>query len=318
MKSRLISILSLIFLAGFLAACGSAPFSQTEGNGSFTTTYPSQFLTGDVYILKDHEKINGNISGIGTTLIIEDGAVVMGNISLVGGSLEINGRVMGDVNVFAGTTTIDDSAIITGSINQILNQTTTSPKASIGGEINTFIIPFSGDGKIGKNILNILEWMKPGFWVVLQLIRISFLILATLLATALFTDPTFRVISAVRTNPAVSWGVGVVISFAVPIISLVLIVTICLSPIGLILLLAYLIGIIWSWSVLSNIVGEQMTRWLHLGWNKEGTAVFGALLTGILISLISLIPFGGLLINSTLCAIGLGGIIFSRFGTAKS
>jgi hypothetical protein len=219
--------------------------------------------------------------------------------------------------VFAGTTTIDDSAIITGSINQVLNQTTTSPKSSISGEINTFIFPFSGN-EIGKNVLNLLEWMKPGFWVMLQLVRITLLVLATLLATTLFTDPTFSIVSAIRKSPAVSWAVGIVISFAVPIISLVLIITICLSPIGLILLLAFLICIIWSWAVLSNIVGAQMTHWLDLQWSKEGTAAFGAALVGIAISLISLIPFGGLLINGALCALGLGGIILSRFGTLKS
>ena len=241
----------------------------------------------------------------------------MGDISLIGGNLEIDGRVLGDVNVFAGTTTIDDSAIITGSINQILNQMNTSPKASISGEINTFIFPFSG-GEIGKNILNILDWMKPGFWVLLQLVRISLLILTTLLVTALFTDPTFTVMAAIRKSPAVSWAVGIVIAFAVPIISLVLIITICLSPVGLIVLLAYWICTIWSWALLSNILGEQVTKWLDLDWNKEGTAVFGAVLAGIMISLISLIPLGGFLINAAICAIGTGGIIISRFGTAKS
>jgi cytoskeletal protein CcmA (bactofilin family) len=318
MKSRLISIFSVILLAGLLSACGSVPFSQMELSNGSTSTYPSQFLTGDVYVLKDQEKIEGNIAGIGTTLIIEDGAVVTGDISLIGGNLEIDGQVLGDVNMFAGTTTIGDTAIISGSINQVLNQTTTSPNASISGEINTFIFPFSGGGQIGKNILNILEWMKPGFWALLQFVRISLLLLATLLATALFTNPTFTVMAAIRKNPAVSWAVGVVISFAMPIISLVLIATICLSPIGLILLLAYLISILWSWTVLSNILGEQVTRWLDLSWNKEGTAVLGAVLTGVLISLISLIPFGGILLNGAICAIGLGGIILSRFGTHES
>lgn len=121
-----------------------------------------------------------------------------------------------------------------------------------------------------------------------------------------------------RKSPAVSWAVGVVISFAVPIISLVLIVTICLSPIGLILLLANLIAIVWSWTVISNLLGQQVTLWLGLEWSKEGTAVFGAVLTGVIVSLISLIPMGGFLINSAICAIGLGGIVLSRFGTGKS
>jgi hypothetical protein len=300
-----------------LTACGSGTFTKISKDGSFTTTYPSQFLTGDVYVLKDNEKIAGNIVGVGTTLVIENGALVTGDIDLMGGTLEVDGQVVGDLNIFAGNTTIGDTAVINGSINQILNQTSISPKAFISGEINTFIIPFSGKGNVGKSILNLLEWMKPGFWILLQLVRISLLLMATLIATALFTDPTFRVVKAIRKSPAVSWGVGVVISFAVPIIAVVLIVTICLSPIGLILLLAQAIAVVWSWTALSNIVGEQMTDWLKLDWSKEGTAALGAVLTGSLVALISLIPFGGFIINGAICAIGLGGIVLCRFGTIE-
>jgi hypothetical protein len=320
MKSRLIKILPGILLIAIMVAITACTgtFAEQEIERGFTTTYPSQFLTGDVYILKDHEKIDGNIAGIGTTLIIEDGATVLGDISLIGGNLQVDGRVTGDINVFAGTASIGETAIITGSINQILNQTTTNPKALIGGEINTYVIPFNTESNIGKNFLNVMEWMKPSVWVALQLGRILFLVLASLLAISLFTKPTFKVITSIRKNLAVSWGVGILTMFSVPIISLVLIVTICLSPIGIILALALLVGSLWSWAALSNIVGGQFTKWLKLEWNKEGTAILGAVFTGIFISFISLIPLVGFLINSIICAIGLGGILLSRFGTNAS
>jgi hypothetical protein len=84
------------------------------------------------------------------------------------------------------------------------------------------------------------------------------------------------------------------------------------------MLLALLISVVWSWAVISNMVGIQLTKWLHLQWSVEGTAVFGALLVGIAISAITLIPIVGFFINTFFCSIGVGGILLSRFGTADS
>jgi hypothetical protein len=300
-----------------LVACTVGQTGQTE-NGDYANTYPSQFLTGDVYILKSNERISGNISGIGTTLIIEKGAVVTGDISLIGGNLEINGEVGRNVNVIAVTAKIGDTAVVDGSINQIFNQTTISPDAIVKGQINTYMIPFSEDQRIGRDITNLLGWLKPGFWLLLQAICISFLLVFTLIITALFKKPTFNVIAAVRKSPVVAWGAGLLTLIAIPLISAVLIVTICLSPLGLILLLATLICTIWSWAVISNIVGIQMTKWLHLEWNDEGTSVLGAFIVGIMTSAISLIPIGGFLVNLFFCSLGLGGVLLSRFGTYSS
>jgi cytoskeletal protein CcmA (bactofilin family) len=315
--NKLLSILLLLTAVFILAACSSMPLAEPEGEG-FRDTYPSQFLTGDIYILKDNERISGNISGVGTTLIIQEGALVTGDISLIGGTLEIDGTVDGSINVIAGNTKLGDTAVIEGSINQIFNQITISPKATVDGQINTYVIPLSSEQNIGKDINDLLEWLKPGFWLLLQSIRIAGLIVFTLIATALFGKPTFKIITAIRKSPVVAWGAGLLTLFSVPIISLVLIVTICLSPIGIILLLALLICMIWSWTAISNIVGIQITKWLHLEWSVEGTAVFGALLVGIVISAITLIPVAGLIINQLLCSIGLGGILLSRFGTSPS
>ena len=317
MKFRLINLLPLFLALVCLASCAGNSIMK---NGDFSggqDTFPSQFLTGDVYILKSGEKIIGNIAGIGTTLVIEDGAQVTGDISLMASNLEVNGRVNGDVNLFAGTSTFNESAIVTGSINQIFNQLKASPEASIFGEINTYVFPTSGENNLGTGLPNLLEWAKPTFLFGLQVIRVIALLLFTLLAVYIFHIPTFRVIHSIRQNVAVSWGAGIITLFFIPIIALVLIITICLSPVGLILLLVYLICYLWGWTALSFIVGERFTHWLKFDWSDEATAAIGALLTGTIISLISLIPCIGFLMNTIISAVGLGGVLISRFGTLK-
>ena len=315
MKSRLIKFLPALVVVLFLSSCSGIAAQVLGENGGDENSYPSQFLSGDVYILNSGEQILGNISGIGTTLVIEEGASVEGDISLLASNLEVNGYVDGDINLFAGTSIFNDSAVVTGSVNQIFNQLDTNPQASIGGEVNTYVFPSSGESNLGKGLENIMEWFKPKFWFGLQVGRVMILMLLSVLAIFLFKKPTLRVEQAIRKNRAISWGAGIITIFFVPLISLVLIVTICLSPIGIIFALALMIGSLWGWTALSNIMGERLCHWLKFDCRDEASSALGALSIGILISLISLIPCIGLVINLNISAIGLGGVLISRFGT---
>lgn len=312
MKRLWIKTALLILPALLLAACIVTPFQDSDS--AFGESYPSQFIVGDVYVLRKYEKIDGNIAGIGTTLIIEEGALVMGDISLVGSNLEISGYVAGDVNVFAGTSIIRDTAVVTGSINQIFHQVKIEPDAVVRGEINRFVFPTPASGNTGEKIVNVIEWLQPSRLLAFYIGRIAALVFATFLATSLFKTSTKRVSAAIRHSPAAAWGAGIISMIAVPIISLILLVTICLSPVGIVLILVFLLSTLWGWVALSLIGGEKLTQWLKLDWGVESTAVFGALIVGVLSVLISLIPCIGFLVNQVISAFGLGGVLLSQFG----
>ncbi|MCD6576443.1 MAG: polymer-forming cytoskeletal protein [Anaerolineaceae bacterium] len=316
MKSRWIRLLPLLFVIIFLNACAGNGF-RTEGE-KFATTYPSQFLIGNVFVLKNHERIDGNIAGIGTTLIIEDGAIVKGDISLVGSQIEISGQVDGDIDVFSGATHIYNTAIIAGSINQIAQQVNIEPGAQISGEINTFALPTQLNIGNNENLRNILDWLQPTGWIAIQLIRNLILIFITVLIVFLFKLPTLRIVHSIKKNISVSWGVGLLVIFAAPIVSFFLIITICLSPLGVILLLALLLADIWGWAVISFVIGDIFTHWLKLSWPEEATGAVGAATLGIASTLLAFIPCIGFMISMNLYAIGLGGIVLSKLGTIES
>jgi len=315
MKPQRIRPIFYLLLVVALSACSSQLVQDKDRTG--WETYPSQFIAGDMYILENHKKIDGNIAGIGTTLIIEDGATVLGDISLVGSNLEVVGRVAGDINVIAGTSSIRNSAIITGSINQVFHQLTIEPNALIGGEINTYSFPTPAGGEIGENVINILEWLKPSRLIALQTGRVIAMGLLALLVIFLFKNPTLRAGSAIIRNTAAAWGAGFISTIAAPFISVILILTICLSPIGILLLVVFLISIAWGWVVLSAILGKKIINWLKLEWADEPATVTGAVVLGTLTALISIIPCIGFLINLMVSAIGLGGILLSKFGTSS-
>jgi len=315
MKSRWSKLFPLLFTVFLLSSCIGIGFRAEEEK--LSASYPSQFLVGDVYVLKEHEKIDGNIAGIGTTLVIEDGATVMGDISLVGSQVEVFGNVAGDTNVFAGTTHIHNTAIINGSINQIAHQINIEPGAHISGEINTFAFPTQLSIRDTGKLENILDWLHPTGWIAFQLIRNLVLVFIAILIIFLFKLQTLRVVHSIKKNVAVSWGVGLLVILAAPIVSLFLIITICLSPIGIILILAFLIADIWGWAGISFIIGNNLTRWLKLDWPEEATVAIGAVLLGLASTLLAFLPCVGFMISTMVSAVGLGGIVISKLGTIK-
>jgi len=315
MRSQKTKLLPLLLAVLLLSACTGSGFNVEEE--TLLTTYPSQFLMGDIYVLKKHEKIDGNIVGIGTTLVIEDGAAVMGDISLIGGKMDISGSVDGDINVFAGTTHIYNTATISGSINQIAHQINVDPGAHISGEINTFAFPMQLSNENVGGFEETLSWLRPAGWIVYQLIKNLILIFITVLIIFMFKKPTLRVARCIKKQVAVSWGAGLLVMVATPIVSLVLIITICLSPIGIILILAFLIANIWGWAGISFVIGDNITRWLKLDWPEEAEAAAGAVLLGLGSTLLAFLPCISFMISIMVSAVGLGGIVISNFGTIE-
>ena len=312
MKLHWIKLKAVLIAAVMLTGCINAPSHPAENE--FRTTFPSQFIVGDTYILKSHEKINGNFVGIGTTLILEEDAIVMGDVSLIGSNLDLAGRIAGNLNVLAGSALINDTAIITGNINQFIQTTEIRPMALVTGEINTYTFPAVKGGQAGTKINKLIEWLRPGNVAALQSVRVLGLILFSLIGIYFLKTPTIRISSALESNLPAAWGAGLLTIIAVPIVAIILIITFCLSPIGLLLLLVYLVCTLWGWVAFSSFFGTRLIKWLKLDWAVEPATLIGALILGIISSLVSFIPCFGFLLNLMITAAGLGGVLLSRFG----
>ena len=302
------------FILLLILLTGCAPTIFTSG-ASDEFAYPSQFLIGETYILENGERIEGDIVGVGTNLTIRQGARVTGDISLMGSMLDMAGESDGDINVFAGTSVVRDTAFIRGDINQISHQALIEPNARILGEANTYIFPNIPGKGLGKGVNTFINLFRPANWIGLLAGRIIIFVLTALLVVSLFPEPTKRVVAGIQGNFAPAWGVGVISLLVVPFISIILIITICLSPIGLILLLLFIASYIWGWIGLSFLFGQRLFSWLGLDQSNEIYAVAGAVTLTIISMLLGLIPLIGFLVNLMISSIGLGGVVFSRFGT---
>jgi len=271
MKSQWIKyLLILVFITAF-SACVHAPLESEKPE--YLATYPSQLIIGDTYILKSNEKIVGNIVGIGTSLIIEENASITGDISLIGSDLDIAGQIDGDLNVLAGTSTIKDTAAIRGDINQLFQTTDIAPNARITGEINTFSFPDAAGGGMGNNLASYMEWLRPATVIGFQTARVIGLILLSLIGITLFKNQTIKVATAIQSNSPAAWGAGLLALIASPILASILIITICLCPVGILFILAVIISNLWGWAALSYIAGSKITLWLKLDWRIEPVTI---------------------------------------------
>lgn len=307
MKLKQINLLFAALIVFSLSACTvSGTRDIVDG---YTAYYPSQVLVGDVYILNDGEMIDGVIVGFNTTLVIEEGARVSGDIILFGSQSEIAGKIIGDMNLFAVETHIKDSAVITGSINQIASEMNIDPGASISGDINTFATPDSDlnhDVEIPSQAADIL---RPRTWFIFQIFRSFLLTFFNLLIIFLFKDQVLKVTHQLKSQPLVSWTIGLLSFFAVPVVSIVFLITVCLSPIGIILLIALMLVNLLGWTVTSFFIGDQLTKWLKLDWGEGAVTAVGSVLFGIFFTLIALIPFASLIASSIISAFGNGAVL---------
>jgi cytoskeletal protein CcmA (bactofilin family) len=314
MKSKLISLSVFFVFSILLSACSA---NTIGGQDEFGSTYPSQILSGDVYVLRTFEKIDGNIVGFNTTLVIEEGASVLGDINLFASDLEIAGRVSGDINLFGGESTIRRSGIVTGSINKIANAQTIEPGAMINGEINTFSFhenDHTNNIQIPEGTENLL---RPRTLIIFQIIRNVFLLFSNILIIFLFKDQTIRGAKRVQKEPLVSWLVGLLTLFAVPFVSIILIITICLSPIGLILLILLAIINIWGWTVISFFIGSQLASWFKLEPGHIGIVAMGSIFFGIIFTIMAFIPIISIIFSWVISSAGIGSIILSLISSKK-
>jgi hypothetical protein len=120
----------------------------------------------------------------------------------------------------------------------------------------------------------------------------------------------------IQTQPILSWGAGLLILMVIPILSILLIITICFSPLGLLLLAALAILYLAGWIVIGITSGAVLQSWFRAQWPFELQAFLGALIFGIATTLVSKLPYLSLLLNILLGCAGLGAIVITRFGTS--
>ncbi len=259
--------------------------------------------------------LEGDIVAMGANISLSPGAMAKGNILLIGSYLESKGIIHGDVNLLAGSAVMRDGSILNGDINQLFNHVILEQKAQVIGAINSISFPgipterISGLIAFISNRFNPHNWLK---WGIIQVTATSFL---ALIAGIWLKKRMVLMNRQIQLQPLLSWGAGVMIFAIVPVVSLLFIITICLSPLGLFMLIALAFLYLAGWIAMGISAGALLQAWFKTQWPYELQAFLGSFILGIATAMIGWIPCLGWMFNILLGCMGLGAVILTRFGS---
>lgn len=309
-RNNLLLILALNLV---ISAC-SVNFPGNSVTSPAVVTHGNQLIIGRDFTLAPGEMIEGDIVAIGADITLTSGSMVKGNILILGSSLENRGIIKGNLNLLAGNAYLRNGSILNGDINQLFNHVIIENKAQVTGEINTISFPEAPAKEMGNLITLLSERFNPQNWLIRDTVRIIVTSVLALLAGIFLRKRMVIMVQQLRVQPYLSWGVGILTITLVPIFSILLIVTICLLPLGLMLMVTLALAYLLGWIILGITCGNIIKLWLRTRWPFELQAFIGSLVIGIFSMLIGRIPCMGWTFNILIGCMGLGTILITRLG----
>jgi hypothetical protein len=321
-KRRLMWVAALVIIALLIPATPALAGEEPPDNGGIT-------IFGEDYTIGSGETLKGDLTVFGGNAIIEAGGTVEGSVVVWGGNAEIEGTVEGDVVVSGGSIYLDEDAWVQGNVvcswDCGLEQ---DLSARIDGDIIegvplprietpvTPIVPdvvYTGPQMVMNTMMRIISLV------------VSIVLIAAIagLVALIWPEQVERVGHTISEHPWPSLGYGLLTAFAGGALALMLILTICLSPIGFLVgLVLFAIGLL-GWICIGTLVGDLLFKALKA---TNVVRIWAASLGTLIITGIVALVDAGL---SLLCCLqpliwvvafivgcaGLGAVVLTRFGT---
>ncbi|MBL7199291.1 MAG: polymer-forming cytoskeletal protein [Anaerolineae bacterium] len=289
-------------------------------------------IWGDNYTLASGERIKGNLLVYGGNVDLQDESQVDGDVTVFGGNLSILGEVAGGVTVWGGNVDIGATATIRGQVVSIGGQVHREEGADVrGDEIEGFpfrppVVPkppipprisrVTVDRPWGSDVLHqVGNAFRSAFGILLMVVLGVLVVVFLPRHTETVAETMVKVPVESFVSGIVAMVVGAVALVVLSIVSGLLVITICLAPVGLLLLLPFLVAgvaLLLGWIAAGLLLGVKVLRALT---HKEPNHV-AAVAVGILfLSLLSFLPCVGWVIVLLVATWGLGAVVYSLFGT---
>jgi hypothetical protein len=279
-------------------------------------------IWGDNYTLRSGQTIHGNLLVYAGNVKLEEGSEVRRDVTLFGGDLDVAGQIDGDVTVWGGNITIRSSAVIRGQVVSVGGKVVREEGADIRGqewEGLPFRIPNPPKPPIPPSppILRRYQDWGSGWWKnVGEVFRSAFgvVVMAILgiLVVVFIPQHTDTVAETMAKAPLQSFLTGLAAWIVVPVVAVVLVITICLSPVAALWLLVAGVALLFGWIAAGLLLGVRILRAVT---DKEPNPVAAVALGVLILSLLSLIPCLGLAFSAVVLTWSLGAVGYSFFGT---
>ncbi|MCX7817418.1 MAG: hypothetical protein N2317_07940 [Syntrophales bacterium] len=250
-----------------------------------------------------------NIFRIGQDVIIDESTRVH-HIITINGQITVSGHVDGNIVSVGGSVVLTSKATVEGNVMCIGGAIVTGRGAEIRGstlEINP--------GKISDAITEILseEWEGWSWlWAIFSLLIFFLIFIISLILTILVPRHLKVVAQAIEkdTLRVTLWGLLALI-LIVPLAALLTV-----SVVGIVLIPLEIIFVVVA-SLMGFIAACEITgEWLFRSLKKKAHSMFQTTFWGLLVIwLVGWLPVIGWMVKVLAITIGMGAVIFTRFGT---
>ncbi len=277
---------------------------------------------GDVRVAGGTVLINSNVSGdvviLGGNTIISDKATIGGQLIFRGSSLTLDAPVTGNVDISAETVSIN--SMLSGEVKvKATREFRIGEKTQIAQSINytgSREAIIAGGAQVNEVRFDRIENNRErgngdefiAAWIFATLIKIIALGLAALVLTRLFARTSHRAVLTAKSSYWKNLGIGFVAIIAVPVISIVLMITGVGFYLAIILMFLYFLMLALSVLLAMVLLGAEVMRLIS---SKQHVEVnWHSILLGVLLfTILSFIPVVGWLAMMALIIVSLGGLV---------
>ncbi len=312
-----------------LGAGGSVLQSGTVG-GDLYLAGGSVTVLGS--IRDDVRVMGGNLvihAGIGGDVVAAGGQVTItgnevgGDVVVAGGAVRIDSPVRGDVKIVGGDILI--TSAITGNVELDADKIVLAPGATIGGNL-TYSAPTEFKnlpaGQVKGTVTYTPREARSGAGFLAIFLTAAFILkFLALLAAALalglfFRRYTITIVADAISRPFGLLARGLVFLIVAPVVSGLLLATIVGIPLGVLGFLGFAAACLVGWILSAIYLGSLMHRWVY---KPEIPVVTWKTITAgaVALSLLTLIPIVGWLIQGALFLIVLGAAVLLKWSAVK-
>jgi hypothetical protein len=233
-------------------------------------------------------------------------APVSGDLKLAGGSIYINAPVSGDITIEGGMVTLGSNAVITSSLLYTAEKELTKEDgATVNGKV-TFKKREDTSTSAG---------MAVAFFSVFVVICFLAQFTSTLLLGLLFKRFSKNIVTGAVERPLLELGRGLLTFAAVPVLSVLALITVIGIPIGIVGILSFILLLLLAWVIVPILVGSVVYRYFSKGalevtWKTALIGVF-------VYTIIGIIPFIGGLAQGLLLLLTLGTIVAVKWDALR-
>jgi len=283
----------------------------------------TKVIFGSNYTLSSGETLDSDLMVLGGSAELEEGSLVKGSVFVLGGNITISGEVEGDLGVLGGNVDLENTAVVRGDVGMLGGNLDRAPGAVIDGsvasefgfDISAPSLNFPDEFSFSELRNFTFPRISPWISVLWFVFRVFVMAALALLVVMFWPAPTRRIAEAAISQPLAAGGLGLLTLIAGPVLLLVLLITLLLSPLSVIGFVLFVAAIVFGWIGLGYEVGRRIGVAMKWELQDPAAAGLGTLLLSLVAGGIGFIPCVGWLLVVFVASLGLGAVMLTRFGS---